>query len=374
MSEERKMILQMVADGKISADEADMLLQAIEETERSARTAAAGESTTRSTDRGHAAEDFADSVERVVEQSLRGLDDTLRKLEGKLERKLEHRFGHDPGHEIRLRVEEKARRAAEKAVEQANRAAERAAERAQRIAERERERAERERERAERGSSSFVGVGGFGNFTKGETFFKFGVSIDQVTHEETQSLTETVQAGDTLHLENRVGDIDLMFYDGDQIEVTAHKTVWGQDQADAQERAAATRVEIRREGADVIVSTIRPSITAVGVVVIKDTRINYALRVPHGTNLKLKSKAGDLRVYARDRIGVWTLESKVGDIEAAVAREAGFTYSLKTTIGSLHVDLDGQQQGGATATTGTAGDGTGQITLVTKTGDIKLHY
>lgn len=380
MSEERKMILQMVADGKISPNEAEMLLQAIEETERTARTAVVGETT-------DPADTFADSVERVVENSLRGLDDTLRKLEGKLERKMERRFGDDPGHEIRIRVEEKARRAAEKAVEQANRAADRATERAERIAdreveraerlaERERERAERDRERAERGGSSVSGFGIIGSpASKGQAFFKFGVSIDQVTHEETQTLSEPAQAGETVHLENRVGDIDVMFYDGDQIEVTAHKTVWGEDKADAEERAAATQVEIRREGTDVVVAAIRPSITAVGVVMIKDTRINYALRLPHGTHLKLKSKVGDLRVYAKEQVGTWTLESKVGDVDVAVSPEAGFKYSLKTTIGSLRVDLDREQQhAGGTTATGEVGDRSGQIIITTKTGDIKLHY
>lgn len=359
MSEERKLILQMVSDGRISADEAELLLQAIDESERTAQSAATEGA--RSYERAEGttgARTLADTVERAVRESLRGLDESLRHLEGKVHRR------HEDAERLRSRIEEKMRRAAERAVEKAQQAEERAARHAQRATERAARHAERAAEKAKWYRDEPGGAR--------EVFFKAGICIDKESVEVVESQQLEAQPGDLLDLLNKVGDVRIEFYDGNQIEAEIRKTVWGEDKADAQERAEATKVRLQRRGSTVVLDVDRPTIVGVGFINVQNTRIDYTIRVPNGTHLQLANKVGKIAVTGGSQVGNWTLDTKVGNVEVTVAPQAGFRYELTSKTGSVFVDLPGAQHSG-NQTEGRVGDGSGHIQIHSKTGDIVIR-
>lgn len=333
MSEERKMILQMVAEGKISTAEADMLLQAIDEGERTVQSAAAEGVRENRRNTGFL-ENLGETIERAVNDSLGTLDRELRHLEVRLDRKLKD---HE---QLRPKIEEKLRRAAERTVERASAAEERAARVAERTAAR---------------------------------FIKTGIAIDKETAEQVQSLTLPAEDGDRFRLENRVGDLTVEYYDGSEVAVEVKKTVWGEDRADAEARAGATLVHLERRGSTVEVLVDRPVISAVGVVILKDTRLDYTVRLPQGAHLELANKVGDIKVTGALQVGTWSIATKVGDVDLAIPSGAGFRYDLRSAMGAVVMALPERQQCGSDAA-GQVGDGTGKITATVKTGDIRIHH
>jgi polyhydroxyalkanoate synthesis regulator phasin len=378
VNEERKLILQMVAEGKITPDEADKLLQALDETERSAESAAA-ERVERAGSTARSAGDLGNAIEEAVRGALQGLDSTMRSMEIDLERRL-----NDPARkELLGSIEEKIRRSVERSVERAARAEERAArvaekagERAQEIADRTSRKVQERMEHAARRMEAFAEEVA----ERPDRFIKVGVSVDKTSVQRVEDLSVPAEPGDRFVLENRVGDVGVEFYDGNAIEVTVRKQVWGEDEADANERADATRVRLVRSGPDVQVVLIRPSITGVGVLHLKETRTNYSVRLPHGTHLNLRQKVGDVAVTAGEKVGTWHLFTKVGDVNVKVLPAAGFTYELSSQVGDVQVDLAGVQPGVAgngqgrkgLLRTGRVGDGSGYIEASAQTGEIRV--
>jgi polyhydroxyalkanoate synthesis regulator phasin len=307
MSEERKLILQMVAEGKVTPDEGEMLLQAMEESERAGRGAAPAH-------RPHAGprpvdvQDLGERIEQVATQSLQGLDRALSGLEAKLHRKLDEQRTTRPDHP-----------------------------------------AEPGRVPAQR-----------------SRMIKVGISIDRESVQQQEELTIPTRSGDRLVLDNRIGDVTVRFTDDPEIAVDVRKTVWGADRADAEERATLTRVSAMRRGADLVLEVSHPDISAAGVMILKDTRLDYSIRAPHGTNLQVRNKVGDLRVLAGDQVGIWDLETKVGDVDLKVGPGAAFRHHLDARLGKVQVNLGETQPG-------QVGDGAGNIRVAVKTGDIRLQ-
>lgn len=392
MSDERKMILQMLADGKISADEADTLLQAIEESERTAQ-----ETVVESAQRSERTADGLQGLGRIIDQSVKtafdALDETFRSLEGRLEndearqeqlkRRVEDRLRRSTERALEraLQAEERAKRAAERAAarmqEQAERLAQRELERAERDARRDAERAERDAERAAYADNS--------GRTPKRNFIKTGIHIDRQSVQRIDPFTIPAESGDRFVLENRVGDVEVEFHDGNEIEVEAHKTVWGADEADANERADATVIQLARTGSEVRVEVERPSIKMVmGYLEIKDTRIDYKVRLPRMTHLQVTTKVGDIQVEGDEEITTWSLAAKVGDIDLTVPEDGDFAYTLRTRVGKVDIDLVEENAAmtqsrtlparGEPEITGTYGDGRGRIEAKVATGDIRLHH
>jgi polyhydroxyalkanoate synthesis regulator phasin len=385
VSEERKLILQMVAEGKVTPDEADKLLQALEETERTAESAAT-ENVERAGGSFRSAADFGGAIDEAVRGALEGLESTMRSLEIDLDRRL-----NDPARkELLGTIEEKIRRNVERSVERAARAEERATRAAERASERARDFADRAARKAEERADHIARkaehmarkveerVRREAADVRPAHIIKMGIAIDRISVERTETLTLPAQPGDRFVLDNRVGDVRIAFHEGNDMEVTVHKQVWGEDEADANERADATLVRLVRTGADVAVLPIRPTIAGVGVLSVKETRFDYTVRLPHGTNLQVSNKVGDTFVEAGAKVGNWLVSSKVGDVELKVAPEAGFTYAVSSEMGDLHMDAAGAEPGEATSAvgrkgsvrSGRIGDGSGRIEATVKTGNV----
>lgn len=386
MSEERKLILQMVAEGKITPDEADKLLQALDESERAAHSAAAERAQQAATGAGLGLENLGAVIDKAVEESLKSLDVTLRDLEIDLERRT-----NDPAREqLVSRIEEKMRRTAERAVERARQAdertrriAERAEERAREMARRAEEHARRFEARAEAQANRWaMGVAHFSDeMRNGVRIFKSGICIDKVSVERSKSFTLPAQPGDQFLLENRVGDVRVEFYDGDAVEVNVHSVIWGEDEADANTRSDAFQMDLVRRGSDVVMDVLRPTITATGFISIKESRLDYVVRLPQGTNMGIRCKAGDLVVVGAERVGRWNLLTKVGDVDLKVAPSAGFVYDLSTNVGDVRLAVANDQPNVESKNepmkkgayrVGRVGDGAGRIEVSIKTGDIRI--
>jgi len=361
VSEERKQILQMVADGKISPNEADMLLQAIDDSERVAQDAAAENVRTASP-----SSNLGATIERAVRDGLRGLDQTLGHLETDLHNKLADQ-------RLRSSIEDRIRRSTERAAERAReiedraarltqREAERAARLTARMAERVAERAHRMAKRWEHREEHHGGT----------QFVKVGVAIDKETVERFESLQITAQPGDRLVIENRVGDITVEFHDESDLMLDVRKTVWGEDKADAAARADATRIELERRGADIEAMVARPSIAGAGVLILKDTRIDFAIKAPRGTHLIVQTKVGDIRIKDTTGMGDWTLGAQVGDVDIIATPGTGFRYTATSKLGDTLIDVPGHSQRNPDGT-GQIGDGNATITATVKTGDIRIH-
>jgi polyhydroxyalkanoate synthesis regulator phasin len=385
VSEERKLILQMVAEGKITPDEADKLLQALDESERAAHSAAAERAQQAATGAGLGLENLGAVIEKAVGESMRALEGTLRDLELDLERRT-----NDPAREqLVASIEEKMRRTAERAVERARQAdertrriAERAEERAREIARRAEEQARRFEARAEAHANRWaLGVAHFSDeLRNGARIFKSGICIDKVSVEGSKSFTAPAQPGDQFLLENRVGNVRVEFYDGDAMEVNVHSVIWGEDEADAKLRADAFHMDLVRRGSDVVMEVLRPTITATGFISIKESRLDYVVKLPQGMNMSVRCKAGDLVVVGAERVGQWNLLTKVGDVDVKVAPTAGFIYDLSTNVGDVRLTVANDQPNVETKEplkkgayrVGRVGDGAGRIEVSIKTGDIRI--
>jgi hypothetical protein len=281
------------------------------------------------------------------------------------------------------------RRSADRAVERAQQADERARRIAERAEERARETARRAVEHAHRFEARAeahadrwaLGLAHFSDELRdGARIVKFGICIDKVSVERSRTFTHPVQAGDQFLLENRVGDVRVEFYDGDTIEVKVHSVIWGEDEADANARADAFQMDLVRRGSDVVMDVLRPTITASGFVSIKESRLDYVVRLPQGTNMSLRCKVGDLVVVGGERVGQWNLLTKVGDVDVKVAPTTSFVYDLSTNVGDVrvavandlpNVETNEPPRKGAYRV-GRAGDGAGRIEVSVKTGDIRV--
>jgi hypothetical protein len=336
VSEERMLILQMITDGKISPEEAEQLLEAIDETERETL-----RTTTEQVDKREPLTDFGHVIDQVVNHGVQRLDTTLRRLELHLDQKLAN------GNRLVRRSE----REVERAVERAERDRERAERDIERAA-RDMERAERDRWRAEYPT---------------ERILKVGVNIDKVTVEREERLTTTAQPGACFVLDNKVGDVHIAFYDGDTVQVQAKKVCWGSDEEDADHRASATKLMLINKGRDVVLVVARPDITGIGILSMQDTRLDCTVMLPQGLDLNVYTKVGILVVKGATSVASWQLGTKVGDVQVAVPVAVGFGYQIKAKIGHVAVNVPG-----AKGSAGQVGDGAGRIEIVTHVGDVRL--
>ena len=354
MGDERKLILEMVAEGKITPEEALKLLEAIDDGERTAEEAAKEHIRSSSDGDGRGRlRDLGASIEQAVKEGLRGLEDLLDNLENQIDRKM----NETNTRQIWKQAEERIRRAAEQAISQAERAEQRAAAAAEAAA----RKAAKAARRAEAVARRFGGTGA-ARRVPGE---------GKAAVERIDRLCITGGPQNRLVADSRSGDINVDFCDDSEIQVEAICRAWGRDKEQAQRRLDGFRVALQQDGRDIILTT---SDGAEGAEAGSHVRVDYRIRVPHGADLSLTTQVGDLEVTAAERIGRWDLTARVGDVDMQVGTGAGFTYTLKTRDGEIAVSLDTHRVTQDEAVSGSVGDGSGDIRAFADMGDIELHY
>lgn len=350
MGEERKLILQMVAEGKITPEEADQLLEAIEQGERTAEKSAR-ERLRSDAEESKRSRDLGAGVEQAVKEGLRGLEDLLEKLEHQVGRKL----NESSGRQIWKKAEERIRRATEQVVQQAEERAATAAEGAAR-------RAAEAARRAEKAARRFRGAADARRSPGEET---------QVSMERIDRLTTPCGAGNRLVVENRVGDITVCFYEGSDVSVEVTCRAWSRSREQAERRVNALQVTLTRKGSDILLT---PVDKGEGEESGAHVRLDYRIQVPHGTDLSLRTQMGDLRVQGGQQVSRWEMSTQAGDIDIQVGTGVGFRYVLETREGETDVSLDTHQVAQDEPITGSVGDSVGEVRAFTNAGDIRLYY
>lgn len=352
VGEEHRFILDMVAEGKITPEEALRLLEAIDEGERTAEDAAK-EQFQSSPGGRERIRNMGAGIEQAVKDGLRSLEDLLDNLEDQLGRKLDEVNRR----QVWKQAEERIRRAAEQAVSQAERAEQRAAAAAEAAARKAAEAARRAEQAARR-----FGDAKAARRAPGEA---------QVAVERIDRLRSTAAPGSRLVAQSRTGDISVAFYDGSEILVEAVCRAWGRNQPQAQRRLDGLQVALNQEGTDIVLTAADGGERAEAG---SHVRVDYRIQAPHGTDLSLDTQVGDLQLTEAQRVGRWELTARVGDIDVEVSPGAGFCYTLETWSGEIAVSLDSHRVAQGEAVSGSVGDGSGEIRAFTDMGDIRVHY
>lgn len=317
MSEERTMILQMLADGKISASEAERLLQALEESEEPSLEQSAPEPAAPASKVGR----LGSTIDAAMQKANEALDRTLRSLEGRLQ-------------QDRNRQEEWQKRIGETATAAL----------------------ERIRQAEERAAQAAAQIPDLGRSPKVRVVRPRAQGAEPLP-ERIVHLQQAAEPGDRLVLTNPVGDVQIDLVETDEISVEARIT-------SRQAGEAEQPIQLRREGSD-----LKLVLPEVGSVVSEGERIHLVVRGPQALRLQVESTVGDIRVKATGPITTWALHSRVGDIDLVLPQAASCRYQLGTRVG--RVEAPGTA--GAGQVNGTLGDGQGEIDGRTTMGDIRLQ-
>jgi DUF4097 and DUF4098 domain-containing protein YvlB len=210
-----------------------------------------------------------------------------------------------------------------------------------------------------------------------------------VSAETTEEQRFSVSGPASLNLGNVVGDVQVTGGAGSEIIVTAHKTAWGTDDADAQAALANLRVTITQTGNIVSVQVERPETYSFKGEVIEGV-VSFVVQVPADTAVDAATGYGNVnasgltggavltsgsgQVTASGLAGEVELHSDYGDVTLERAEPDGVTaFSSSGRVSLEEVDADGAVEltsgyGNVSFEGGTAQDveastSSGQVTL-----------
>ena len=183
------------------------------------------------------------------------------------------------------------------------------------------------------------------------------------TLSEERSANASVPAGGTLRVRNTLGDIEAVGSDGEQAVVSGTVRVWAANDAEA--RALADQVTLSVEQ-----HTDGPTLSVGHPSKFKNAQIDLTVQVPHNIKVSLLSPAGD--IAARDIRGGVVLATQSGDVEA---REIAGDVAAETVSGDINI---GAVVGNVTVSSAsgdmTLGRVSGQaLKALTQSGDISVR-
>lgn len=214
---------------------------------------------------------------------------------------------------------------------------------------------------------------GLGRLRTATKHIKYGIHIDRYRVTGTRDLSMPAHPGDFLILDIPLGDVSVQFADVTELQVRAKLNVWGSSKADAQARLDATKILLERQDTAIVVSHVDPKIKGVGVVVTREVSVDYDLTVPHGVHLRLTTKAGDIAVTGAPR-GRWELDTRLGDIRLVVGDAPDMSLQAETALGSVQVELDGKEVEDVRRFSGTFGSGQAAVHARTRLGDVEVSH
>lgn len=214
---------------------------------------------------------------------------------------------------------------------------------------------------------------GLGRVRKAARHVKYGIHLDRHRVSDTRELSTPARSGDFLIVDVPLGDVTVQYADVDELQIRAKFTVWGSSPEDAQARLDKTRLHVDRQDTAIVVGHSNPDIKVVGVVVTRDTSVDYELTVPHGVHLRISAKAGDISVSGAPR-GRWELETRLGDISLAVGDEPDMSLQAETSLGDVRVELGGTVTADVRRFAGTYGSGQAAVQARTRLGDITISH
>jgi len=190
----------------------------------------------------------------------------------------------------------------------------------------------------------------------------FHQSVFASTARETFQKNITFSDGGYLNLSNSNGDVEIVSWDKDEVEIIAYKEVRAEDRDTAVKLLERLDIEIREGEDEIVVETFYPKgssgkgffgwLFGKGGV---SFSVEYEIKVPKNTDLNIYTSNGEVRV--EEISGRLRLESTNGKINA---RDISGLTRCKTTNGSIKVEFD------------EVGEGE-EMTFKTTNGSIKLY-
>ncbi|MFW5745767.1 MAG: DUF4097 family beta strand repeat-containing protein [Spirochaetota bacterium] len=151
----------------------------------------------------------------------------------------------------------------------------------------------------------------------------------------------------TLRVSNKWGDVRVTGVDAARVSVTARVTCWAADEEAARAAVAATAVRLDEEAGEWVLSSDLGSEQA--------TRIDYELEVPRGLGVSVTTASGDL--WLEDLAGSQTVNTMSGDVTvASLGSTASDAQSVSTKSGDV-----------------IAASLTGEVTLNSLSGDVSVN-
>lgn len=155
------------------------------------------------------------------------------------------------------------------------------------------------------------------------------------TIEDTLEKTLPFSAGSRLEVSNTNGDIEILTWDRDEIQIEAHKKVKSSDAERARKAFEALEIIIDETGTGVTIDTDHPRRGPSWWGRDVSMSVHYTIRVPVQADLDLGTVNGKVRVQGVR--GELDLHTTNGGITVA---DAGGHVSARTTNGGIDVELD----------------------------------
>jgi DUF4097 and DUF4098 domain-containing protein YvlB len=190
----------------------------------------------------------------------------------------------------------------------------------------------------------------------------FHQSIFASTAKNTFQKSINFSGGGYLSLSNSNGDVKIVSWDKDEVEIVAYKEVRAENRDTAEKLLQRLEIEIRESDGEIDIETSYP----------KDSSgkgffgwlfgnggasfsVEYEIKVPKNIDLNIYTSNGEVRV--EEISGKLRLESTNGKINA---RDITGLTRCKTTNGSINIDFDEVSEGD-------------EMTFKTTNGSIKLY-
>lgn len=166
-------------------------------------------------------------------------------------------------------------------------------------------------------------------------FLAFAMTADAQSNKE-EAYSFNVASGSMLSIKNSFGDIKVEEFSGSKIEVNVEIIVEAKNDKNTKEYLSKIYIEAKEEGNNVFLKTVNE----LKGMKVKNFQINYDVRIPKNTNVKITNSFGDVKIQSIS--GSVNLTVQHGD--CFVAKSDGDDNVLKVDFGDIRVIESGDIQ------------------------------
>lgn len=198
---------------------------------------------------------------------------------------------------------------------------------------------------------------------------KLGIHIDKHRHEAESVRLLALDPGGKVVVEARSSDVEVTEHDAPEVRLVTRTVTWGADDDEARNRAADL-VEAVSTGDQVVIRVTPTPLHGVGFMVFRDSRVDMSIAVPRGAAVEVTTASGDLDL--RELTGSVSAQTSSGDIRATLTGEA----RLSATSGDISLRGGSLTRLEASATSGDidiSGTGFDHAELTAASGDVTIR-
>lgn len=148
---------------------------------------------------------------------------------------------------------------------------------------------------------------------------KLGIHIDKHRHAEENVRLLALDPGGRVVVEARSSDVEVTEHDAPEVRLMTRTVTWGADDDEARSRAADL-VEAVSTGDQVVIRVTPTPLHGVGFMVFRDSRVDMSIAIPRGAGVDVTTASGDLDL--RELTGSVAAQTNSGDIRASLTGEA----------------------------------------------------